>query len=169
MAKSRTLLNPTEEVIHQFDWETIGNVTVQQAALAVNARDNASVMALAEANRILLTVEEGAVAYELRFRSDGNEDDENVWQVYAEAGEDHFVHLAQLTTVQGTQDHETGHFADEITEAVPNWITDTKVVDPAVPADTIARYVFNTHGYTRFAFVCSTLATTTGYIDARRF
>jgi len=164
-----TCVNPSEDYVQQYAWREAGQITSAQAALAVDARDHASVEALAAAKKVLFKPEHGSVALEFRFRSDGSENDANTIQVYAAAGDDHYTRIAQLVATQGQQDASEGHFADSIVETLDNWLTDTKVVQPSSVDNHIARYILNTHGYDRFLFIVSTLATTTVYVDVRRF
>ena len=132
-------------------------------------KDDATVEALAAAKKILIKPPSGIVSMELRFRSDGNEDDVNILQLYAAAGVDHYDLMAQLSVVQGTQIYSTGiYFCDHMTPATEAWLTAASEIYQATPADGIGRYVFNTHGYDRFWIVASDLVTTTVYVDWRR-
>ena len=130
-----------------------------------DARDNASVEALAAAKKIIIKLPPGIVSLELRSRSDGSESDDNVLQVFCAAGVDHYMWHDQLTFTQGTQVH-TGtsiYFADTIASSDEFWMTDTRQISPT--NDHVARNVMNVHGYDRLWIVASTLATTTCYID----
>ena len=128
--------------------------------------DDATVEALAAAKKIIIKPPNGTVALELRIRSDGSTNDENILQIYASAGVDHYAKISQLVCIQGTQIDTTGiYFADDITESENDWITSTGVVQPATAANSIARYTFNTHGYDRFLIVASDRVTTTVYVD----
>jgi len=168
--QNQVLVNPAEDYVHQFTWEEAGSITAEQAALAVDARDDASVEALDSTKKVKIVPNDGTVALEFRFRSDADDDAvDSVLELYAAAGDDHYTRIAQLTIKEGLQEHSTGiFFADSITEALNNWISDTKVVQPSSPDDHIARYVLNAHGYDRFLFIASDLDSTTIYVDVRR-
>lgn len=137
----------------------------------VTARDDATVVALAATKKIIIMPPNGAVSLELRFRSDGSANDENVMQLFAAAGVDHYDLMAQLTVIQGAQPYSATdgiYFCDYITPATEAWITAASEIDQATPADGIGRYVFNTHGYDRFWLVASDLVTGTVYVDWRK-
>lgn len=150
-------------------WRNLGSITVAQALLGGTEKDHASVLALPDGAGVLHMVEDGSVAYEWRFRTDGDEDDAPVLQLYRCAGVDHFSHVVQLTLAQGTQLASTGiYFVDGITAANEAWYDDTFSCQPTVKANNIASYGLNRYGNDRFLFIASTLAVTTIYIDARR-
>ncbi len=143
-----------------------GKITTVAAAGNYNEtnRTSALVEALADAKKVLIKPPNGAVSLELRFRSDGSADDNNVIQLFAAAGADHYIHMAQLTTQQGAQiDTGSIYFADAITPANEIWLTSNSEL--STTDDYIGRYVFNRHGYDRFWIIASTLATTTLYVD----
>ena len=96
-------------------WSEAGSITVQNADLGVTGRDVATVDALASTNTIkLIPPSPGPHAMLLRFRSDGDEDVDDILQLYAARGNDFYSRVAQLTTVVGTGDTDvaTIHFVD---------------------------------------------------------
>lgn len=133
----------------------------------VTALDDATIEALADAKKVIIRPPNGTVSLELRFRSDGNNNDVNILQLYAAAGPDHYDLMAQLSPVQGLQPHSVGFFCDHMTPATEAWLTAASEIDQSTPADGIGRYVFNTHGCDRFLLVASDLVTTTVYVDWR--
>jgi hypothetical protein len=144
-----------------------GKITTQADAadFAVTARDDAAVEALADAKKVLIKPPNGIVSLEFRFRSDGSENDQNVVEMFAAAGVDHYRLIDQLTLDQGTQVFSGSiFFVDQIAQSGTEWITSPS---PVSPANSIGSYVINRHAYDRFWFVASTLATTTLYIDWR--
>jgi len=119
----------------------------------VTALDDATIEDLAAAKKVIIKPPNGIVSLELRFRSDGSNNDVNILQLYAAAGPDHYVLMAQLSVVQGAKPHSIGFFCDHMTPATEAWITAASEIDQDTPADGIGRYVFNTHGYDRFLLV----------------
>jgi len=139
-----------------------GKITVQQAL--PSSLDDASVEAIADANKVIIKPKNGVASLEIRFRSDGNENDQNIVALLAAVGVDHYRLIDTLTVDQGAQVFSGSiKFGDQIAGAA-QWITPTSRV---TPTDSIGSYVLNTHAYDRFLLVASTLATTTLYIDWR--
>jgi len=129
-------------------------------------RTDAIVEALAAAKKVLIKPPNGVVSIELRFRSDGTEDDANIAELYLATGVDHYRHVDQLTVTQGQQIYSTGiYFADTIASAGEQWISATS--EPS-PTNSIASYVLNMHAYDRLWVVASDLVTTSLYVDWRR-
>ncbi len=144
-----------------------GKITAQADAAdyAVTNRDDAAVEALVSTKKIIVKPEKGTISLEFRFRSDGSTNDQNIIELFAAAGVDHYRHIDSLTLDQGTQVYSGSiYFADIITPSGAKWITSAYDVSPA---NSIGSYVINSHSYDRFWFVASTLATTTLYIDWR--
>lgn len=145
-----------------------GKITTQAEAAdyAADARDNASVEALAAAKKVIIYMPNGAVGVELSFRSDGAENVDSVIQLFASAGVDHYRHIDVLTLVQGTQVFSDGiYFVDTITSAGETWLTAT--AEPS-PTDSIASYSLNMHGYDRLWIVSNDLDTTSLYVDFKQ-
>ena len=145
-----------------------GTITTQcdAADYAADARDNASVEALADGKKVIIKPYNGIVSIEFRFRFDGAEDDQHVLQLFAAAGVDHYRWVDALTIDQGTQDSTSEHFIDTVVSATEIWHTAATELSKA---DYMGGYTMNTHGYDRFWFVASTLDTANGganlYID----
>jgi len=164
------MFKKSESYVPHTNWVEGEEITVEQAVLTGTQRDDATVEALAAANKALIRPGSGTVALELRFRSDGTfeANDDSVLQLYAAAGKDHYTRIATLTIIQGEQLHSTGiYFCDSIVATLENWISATEVVQPETLDNHIARYVLNTHGYNRFLLIASDLDTTTIYVDWR--
>jgi len=173
MAYGDTMEGPSEAFVNQRKWTVAGTVTERYAgageALDGESRSDIVVSAVAAKKIVIFNPKRGTVAVEMRYRSDGSEDDASTVHIYAAAGADHYTRMATHVITQGTQLY-TGaiYFCDGIAVTNENWLTEAGVVQ-ASPADNhIARYVFNPHGYDRFAVIVSTLATKTVYVDVRR-
>lgn len=160
----------------------MATITVAEAALAADELNSTYIDALAATTCGIYTVPNGTIAMEVRARSDGSDNDDNVVEMYAAAMGIHSVHLhyrrvATLTFTQGTgefwptatdPDPATIFFADELAVSNNSWLTTP--VDCGVDASADhASYVLNIHGYYKFAFIVSTLAGTTVYVDVRPF
>ncbi len=145
-----------EKYLAQYYWQAGGTITVQQAMLGAGALTHAAVKALA--NKILIEIPQGWIALEMRFFSDGSEDDIDVVELYAEAGEDHYRHFAQLTLTVGTQEYGTNKFHDTVVPSSEQWLTRNNEISPA--NDTFGSYVINTHAHSRILLIVSTLVST---------
>lgn len=154
-------------MVSRNSWSPLGEITTQQAAIAVTARDAASVDALAPATKIIHDMyHEPNEVLELRVWSDGSENDVNVIEVYASRGKtDHFHRVATITATQGTQVRSGSKlFADTLAVA----LLDDSFLCASVQNENnqIARVFLDTNGYSRLLFVVPTLATTTVGIEA---
>ena len=159
----------SEDYLKQYYWQAPDNntITTQQAMLGATALDHDSVEDLADANKCLIEIPQGLVAMELRFYGDGTDGTDDVVQLYAEAGDDHYRHFAQLTIVIGTQDYGSSyHFHDTITPANEAWISAAAEVSPA--NNTFGSYVFNAHAHSRILVIASDLDCTTIGVEWRR-
>jgi len=150
----------------------VGNITVACAAgdYDADALDNASVEAVAATTKCIVTIPNGWVGIEFRFRSDGNEDDDNILQCFASAGVDYYRWIGQLTLTQGTLEHTTGHFVDTITAGAAGlWPTAVSITGLAA-TNHIATWSMNTHGYDKWLFLMSTkdANTTNLYVDFKQ-
>ena len=173
------VVHPGESAIRQWPWVNLADLTVAAAALAGGHRNSTYVDALGSTKMGVYSPVDGQVAFEVRGRSDGNDGDDNIIEVYAAAKDilaDFFMYrrIATLTFTQGTTAVDpapaTIFFADEIAVANNKWISTP--VDCGVDASNdYASYVLNVHGYAKFAFVMSTkdANTTHFYLDTRRF
>lgn len=158
---------------HKY-WENHGSITVAEGALGPTARTQAAVLALAAANKVIVAIPDGAVAWEWRFRTDGNENDAPVLEMYAACAKGsadlaHYSRVAKLTLAQGTQlDAGSIYFCDTIAATLEGWYNTTFLKEPATPDNHISSYGLNTFGHNRFLFVASTLIVTTIYVDGRQ-
>lgn len=182
--KNKAAVHPGESAQRQWPWENVADLTVAEAALAGGERNSTYVDALGTTKVGVYSPKDGQVAFEVRARSDGNDGDDNVIQMYGAAKDilaDFFMYrrVAQLTFTQGTGEYWTTavdpapatiFFADELAAASASWIT--AAVDVGVDANNdYASYAINCYGYAKFAFIMSTKDTNTThlYLDCRRF
>ncbi len=183
--KNKAAVHPGESAQRQWPWENVADLTVATTALAGGQRNSTYVTALGSTKMGVYSPKNGQVAFEIRARSDGNDGDDNIVEMYAAAKDivaDLFFYrrLATMTFKQGTGEYWTSavdpnpatiFFADELAIAnEPAWITDE--VDVGKDAsNNYASYALNLHGYAKIAFILSTLDTnsTHVYIDVRRF
>ncbi len=158
--------NQSESYLPQFYWQTGGTITVQQAMLGASALTHAAVEALASANKVLVEIPQGWIAFEMRFFSDGSENDVDIIQMYAEAGRDHYRHFGQLTLTVGTQEYGSNKFHDTVVASSEQWLTRNNEISPA--NDTFGSYVINTHAHSRVLLIVSTLVSTTFGAEFRK-
>ena len=182
--KNRAGVHPGESACRQYAWENVADLTVAEAALAGDEINSTYINALGTTKSGIYSPKNGQVAFEVRARSDGNDADVNVIEMYAAAKDivdDLFFYrrIATLTFTQGTGEYwptstdpnpATIFFSDELAVSNNSWLTTN--VDCGVDASQdYASYVLNCHGYAKFAFIMSTKAanTTHAYVDCRRF
>ncbi len=160
----------TESYLKQFFWQPAGTITVQQALLGASALDHESVKNLAAANKVIIDIEQGWLAMELRFFSDAAADTSDKVELYAAATSDskpdHYRHFATLTNLVGTQVKGSNKFIDTISPTNEAWMTRNNEVSPA--DNTFASYVFNSHGYSRILAIASELNSTTYGIEFKK-
>ena len=150
----------------QYDWTKMGNISVAGAALTTD-KSAATVNALAATTFVKITVPDGSIALNLRWRG-GTALDVNVQNLYAMRGDsDHYTLIATLTLTTGTQTDGSRLFIDTIviTADTEKWTDEIVVVSDA--GNGIAHLSLNTHGYRNFVLISTTLASTT-YVDAAR-
>jgi len=165
-------VDPGERHTRQRSWANAGVITAVvaagQAPIDVDKRANADIENLNDTKKVVYESEDGTMNIEVRFRADGNTGDVFPIQMLAEAGVDRYTKLADLGCRQGTQEaDDSAYFIDAIARTNEKWETDPRVV--AAEANFIARFILNTHGHSKFLFVCTDLKNATNiYIDVRR-
>ena len=153
---SYPLTRPSDDFVTQFPWKTVGSIIDVQAALTGANLANAAVNALSDDLKAIYYPENGTVAVEFRFWTNGGSDNENaVIDVYAAAGDDVYTKIVELTATFGTAQNgaATKLFADGIAESGQMWLSTTKAVH--VNNNTIGRWVMNVHGYDRILFIAT--------------
>jgi len=107
----------------------------------------------------------GPYAMLLRFRSDGDENDDSVLQLYAARGNDYYNRVAQLTITQGTGETDTSgvYFVDTITPAEEDGHFDAEEQNRT--DNRTAHYYCRVFGCDRFLILASDLDTSTVYVD----
>lgn len=157
-----------------MDANYVGNITVACAGTdyGTHLLGDAGVEALAATKKVIVTIPNGWVGVEFRFRSDGSENDDNILQCFASAGVDHYRWIGQLTATQGTleETENTIFWADTLTAgATALWPTAVATSGMAA-TDHIATWSMNTHGYDKWLFLMSTkdANTTNLYVDFKQ-
>lgn len=145
-------------------------ITTQQAALSGANITHAIVEALADANKVLITVPNGVPAIELRFYGDDSDAGTETLELYAAAStdslKDYYRRMAQLALVMGTGQFTAAlTFYDTITPASENWLSTMAEVSPA--DNSFASYVFNTHGCNKFLVIASSAISDNLYVQWR--
>lgn len=151
----------------QYEWLNIGELTTEQAALAVDGRDVATVEALTATGVAVFNPDDGTPSLEIRIRTDGTEDDQFALHIYAARGNDYYQKVGIITCDQGAQECAVGAFVDVLVEAEDSW---TELSVESV-TDEIGRIYLNTKGYDRFVFFspdCLDDDINTVYIDVAR-
>ena len=151
-------------LIAQYKWQKMGNISVAGAALTTD-KSAATTHALAATTFVRIKSEDGTVALDLRWRG-GSEGDSNVQNLYAmRSGDDHYTRIVVLTLTTGTQTDGTRLFIDTITKANEKWVDEIVVVSDE--ANGIGHVSLNTHGYSDFILIGTTVASTL-FVDAAR-
>ena len=141
------------------EWTNVGNITVIQAALAVGARDGASVTALASTKTAVYLPAAGAKEVEFRFKTPADAD---AWvvELYAARGSaDFFTRIATLTLTGGTQVAAASKvFVDTLVGTNEAWLGNLPAAEEVQSATNfIARYHLLLHKYSKFVFIASTI------------
>ena len=153
-------------LIAQYEWQKMGDISVAGAALTTD-KSAATTHALAATTFVRIKSEDGTVALDLRWRG-GTALDNNVQNLYAmRSGDDHYTLIATLTLITGTQTDGTRLFVDTITitDGSEHWVDEIVVVSDE--GNGIAHVSFNTHGYSDFILIGTTVASTL-FVDAAR-
>ena len=137
-------------------YEFRGTITVSQTALTTD-KSAATVDDLASTKTAFVLPANGTIAVDIRFRGLMSDGDSNVLNLYAMRGTtDHYTRIATLTLTTGTQLYSSGNrFVDTIVITNEKWFDTIEAISDA--ADGIARIAFNTHGYSNFVLIATTL------------
>ena len=158
-----------ESYLKQYYWTAGGEITYAQDLLGAAALTHAAVKALDNTKKALIEIPQGWLAGEFRFYSDGSENDSNVIELYAasttDSKPDHYRHVAQITTLVGTQEYGDNFFIDTITP-VSNWLTNKGAVSPA--NNTFGSYALNFHGHSSILMIASTLNSSTVGVEFKK-
>jgi len=182
-------VNPGEEYDYPYPWAELGSLNTEITTPAADGRDRTTIAALVEAGSVLeLTPPNavgtgpqdqpsqpnGAISYELRFRSTGDADGEYVVDMLAAAAPlatEHYTRKARLTGTQGTQAATVGYFHDAIAESEEAWFDSADRAIPITARENyIGSYIFNVSGLLSLILAPITIpAGAILYIDYRRF
>ena len=142
-----------------YAWSTVGTFTAADTTPTVGARDYTSVAALA--NTVIYGPTEVCLnKIELRFTGD-TDGDAPAYDIFAARSNnptlDNFTRVCTVTLHIGTQQFGAADvlFADDITVSNSNW--PTSIVEADNVDEEIARLVFDTVGYSYWAFVPITI------------
>lgn len=147
-------------------WAVQPGITTAVAALGVTSRSQSDIDAIADGSKIVYDLSRSKTeACLLRHRSDGSEDDQNVYEVYLGMKGDHYQRVATLTVDQGTQvDTGSIYFGDGVTPSNEKALFDG---EEQTTTNEIGLYYLRTFGFDTMVIIASTLATTTGYVDKK--
>ncbi len=158
-----------ESYLKKYFWQTGGTITSVQVLLGAAALTHTAVEALVATKKVLIEIEQGWLAEELRFYSDSAAGTIDIVELYAastsDSNPDHYRHFAQLTLTVGTQEFGTNKFHDTVV-AVSNWLTDKGAVSPA--NNTFGSYALNNHGHSHILAIASTLGSSTLGVDYKK-
>jgi len=163
------------EFIEQYPFEEIGTITASQYSIGANVRSESLVDAIDGTKKVIYKVPSGTPAIEIRFRSNGNDDDDVVVFVLAKprtsgsiTDPEHYVPVCKFIMKQGCQYAEnppTKCFIDDIVMTDINWPSNPVVITATA---IIGRVLINTYGYEKFVFTTSVKDMGTLYVDIRR-
>ena len=141
--------------VSQYPWVTAGTITTAQTALGTDKSAD-TVDALASGKTVIISPSLDSVAFDMRFKTTGgSENDTDTVNLYAMRGDDHYTRILTMTLTQGTQTDGTNTFIDTITGASEKWADEIEVVSDG--ANGIAHLELNTHGYSKFLVIATTL------------
>jgi hypothetical protein len=164
----------TNTFSEKHPFQLAGTITSAQTALGPTARDEDTVDALATTKTVIIEVPFGVPSLEIRLRADGNENDTNVLDFYAKPitegsslDPEHYTRMFTLTGDRSTQIATTGvYFVDQFVISNNQWEAGYTVENTANEID---RLRVNTDGYEKILIICTTLATTTVYVDVKKY
>lgn len=182
-------INPGEVYDHPYPWAQLGSLSAALAATpAVGARDRTSISALVTAGTALeltppnavwkgpqdqASEPNGAISYEIRLRSSGEQDQDYVLDILAAAAPlatEHYTRKSTITGTQGQQPGTVGSFHDAIVESNDAWFDEaSRAIPITARANYIGSYIFNVSGLLSIVFAPITIPAGTLYIDYRRF
>lgn len=153
--------------VGQYDWKNAGSLTTSQAALSTD-KSSAAVNALTSTGTLFISPTDNTVAFDLRFRGgvDGDSNVVNLYAMRAETEADHYTRIITLTLTTGTQSDGTNLFIDTLVSTNEKWGDDIVVVSDG--ANGIAHLELNTHGYSKFLVVATTLNSDELFVDWAR-
>lgn len=155
--------------VSQEGWHVAGTITAAQSAPTTD-KSWSTVNGYGSTKVAMLRSADGAVAQNVRFRGAMTNNHTNVVNVYAMRGEsDHFTLIATLTLTTGQQQYAAGNlFVDTIvmSAGTEHWPDSIDIVSEA--SDGIAHIFFNTHGFKYFAFIATTLNSTSIIVENAR-
>jgi hypothetical protein len=182
-------VNPGEEYDHPYPWAELGSLNTEITTPSATGRDRMTIAALVAIGSVLELLPpknvwkgpqnepaqpNGAVSYEIRTRSDGDENGSYVVDILAAAGPlatEHYTRKSRLTSLQGAQAATVGYFHDVFAETEDAWFDEADRVIPITARENyIGSYIFNVSGLLSIIFAPITIPTgATLYIDYRRF
>lgn len=159
--------------VPQNSWREIGVLTTSQVALTTD-KSAAIVNALTSTGIVIFPPTDNTVAVDFRFRGVASDGDNNTLNLYAMRGDsDHYTRIATLALTTGTQRYSTtqvystaNFFVDTIAITNEKWGDD--IVDVSDADNGIAHIVLNTHGYSNFLFIATTLNSASIIIEVAR-
>jgi hypothetical protein len=151
----------------QYHWNTVdGSITSSQAALG-NDKSTTIVDAIADANKLTFSLDDGWAAIEIRFRGGAN-NEANILNLYAKKdSDDHYTPIAVLTLRTGQQTDGTYNFIDTINVSSKSW-PDGGMEALSLADDAIARLDMNTYGYKDFLLIATALGSSEIFADVVR-
>ena len=150
------------QAMAQSEWKSGLSLTTAQSALTTS-KSATTINALTSTGIAIISPRDNSVALEIRFRG-GSDGDSNILNLYAMRGDnDHYTRIAVLTLTTGTQTDGTNLFIDTISKANEKWTDTIEVVSDA--SNGIAKVALNTHGYSKFLVIATTLNSSPLYID----
>ena len=167
----------TRREVLSYKFAELGSVSTAQAALGVAELSQAAAEALTETGILVVNIEKGTPAIELRFRSAGSDNDADAVLVYGirtgdgktaerAATGDYYRLLASLATTVGAGQAGSLLFVDTIVESAGLGVEAGKANSPT--GDEIASYILKLGGYDRLLIVAPTLNNGAMTVDAAR-
>ena len=144
--------------VDQHDWKPVGaNLTTVQAALGTD-KSAATVRALTGTGITRYIVPESVSAISLRFLT-GADANADILNLYAIRGDGHYELVCGITLTGGKQvDGDVGVFCDTAVVVGSTEVWPTSLSFSSQGDDGVAKLTLNTHGYSEFLFIATTLA-----------
>ena len=143
--------------VDQRDWTApVTDLSTVQAALGVD-KSAATVRALTATGINRISVPECASAISFRFLT-GADANADVLNLYAIRGDDHYELVCGITLTGGKQTDGDKFFCDTAVVVASTEVWPTSLSFSSQGDDSVAKLTLNTHGYSEFLFIATTLA-----------
>jgi len=151
----------------QYGFKRIKTLTTAQAALDTD-KSATTVHRLTATGICRIQIDDGSPALNMRFLCSADADS-NVINIYAMRGSDHYILIGTYTLTGGTQvDGTVGVFVDTIAQTASTEVWPSAHQVSSQANNSVAMLSLNTHGYSDFLIIATTLNSAALAVDVAR-